>query len=401
MSGSHLKQLLRQSDKGSDNIVYPVDWTSTGRACQPFAFTADLGVKFEVADKSSPPEFFEKFFDDQVIELIAIETNRFAKQTIEAAGVESLPKKARLREWHDTSAEETKLYVALLILQGVDSKSENRFYFGKRESVRNSLFPKVMSGCRFEMISKFLHFVDNTSYACCANAPERKLAKIQSLIDVLLPKFRNNYIPTKNISIDESLLGWKGRLSYVQYFPSKRKRFGIKFFDLCESATGYIWNFVVYTGGDTRYNEQYRELPITAQIVCKRCNPLFGKGYCLYTDNFFMSPSLADILVSKQTDFVGTLRLNRRNVPQKVKEAKLKKTEIVVAFKNKTMVLKWKDKRDVTVLSTIHDNSMVKTVSRRGLETEKPKVIVDYNANMGGVDLSDDCCVTIRQQDLE
>ena len=50
------------------------------------------------------------------------------------------------------------------------------------------------------------------------------------------------------------------------------------------------------------------------------------------------------------------------------------------------MVLKWKDKRDVTVLSTIHDNSMVKTVSRRGLETEKPKVIVDYNANMGGVD---------------
>ena len=148
------------SDKRSDNTVYLVDWTSTGRARQPFAFIADPGVKFEVADKSSPPEFFEKFFDDQVIELIAIETNRFAKQTIEAAGVESLPKKARLREWYDTSAEEIKLYVALLILQGIDSKSENRFYFGKRESVRNSLFPKVMSSRRFKMISKFLRFVD-------------------------------------------------------------------------------------------------------------------------------------------------------------------------------------------------------------------------------------------------
>ena len=53
------------------------------------------------------------------------------------------------------------------------------------------------------------------------------------------------------------------------------------------------------------------------------------------------------------------------------------------------MVLKWKDKRDVTVLSTIHDNSMVKTVSRRGLETKKSKVIVGYDANIGGVDLSD------------
>ena len=115
------------SDKGSDNIVYPVDWMSTGRARQPFAFTADPSVKFEVADKSSPP----KFFDDQVIELIAIETNRFAKQTIEAAGVEALPKKAQLQEWYDMPAEEIKLYVALLILQGIDSKSENRFYFGK------------------------------------------------------------------------------------------------------------------------------------------------------------------------------------------------------------------------------------------------------------------------------
>ena len=38
------------SDKGSDNIVYPVDWTSTERARQSFAFTADPGVKFEVAD---------------------------------------------------------------------------------------------------------------------------------------------------------------------------------------------------------------------------------------------------------------------------------------------------------------------------------------------------------------
>ena len=194
-------------------------------------------MKFEVADKSSPPEFFEKFFDDQVIELITIETNRFAKQTIEAADVESLSKKARLREWYDTSAEEIKLYVALLILQGVDSKSENRFYFGKRESVRNSLFPKVMSGRRFEMISKFLHFVDNTNYACSANAPERKLAKIQPLINVLLLKFRNNH-KGKIFQLTNPCLD--GKEDYHMYNIFYQRRFGIKFFDLCESATGYI-----------------------------------------------------------------------------------------------------------------------------------------------------------------
>ena len=136
-------------------------------------------------------------------------------------------------------------------------------------------------------------------------------------------------------------------------------------------TTGYIWNFVVYTGGNTKYNEQYRELPITAQIVCTLCNPLFGKGYCLYTDNFYTSPSLADILVSKQNNFVGTLRLNRRDVPQKVKEAKLKKLKLLLHSKIKDWKLK----------------------NQRSLWTIMP-IWVELTYQMV-------CCVNIRQQDLE
>ena len=60
-----------------------------------------------------------------------------------------------------------------------------------------------------------------------------------------------NCIPNKKISINESLLGWKGNLFWVQYIPAKRKRFGTKFFELRESSIGYIWNFFVYAGSDT------------------------------------------------------------------------------------------------------------------------------------------------------
>ena len=56
--------------------------------------------------------------------------------------------------------------------------------------------------------------------------------------------------------------------------------------------------------------------------------------------------------------------------------------------------LKWKDKRDVLMLSTYHDQSMV-TKSRRsrrvdgGVEDiQKPKVVYDYNQHMDGVDKS-------------
>ena len=53
------------------------------------------------------------------------------------------------------------------------------------------------------------------------------------------------------------------------------------------------------------------------------------------------------------------------------------------------MMLKWKDKKDLAILSTIHDDSMVNVVSRRGVKTKNTMVVVDFNANMGAVDLKD------------
>ena len=51
------------------------------------------------------------------------------------------------------------------------------------------------------------------------------------------------------------------------------------------------------------------------------------------------------------------------------------------------MVLKWCDKRDVTMVSTYH-NADTQRVSNKGKEREKPLCVIDYH-NMGGVDLKD------------
>jgi len=44
----------------------------------------------------------------------------------------------------------------------------------------------------------------------------------------------------RDISVDESLMLWKGQLGFRQYIPIKRARFGIKSYELCESGSGYI-----------------------------------------------------------------------------------------------------------------------------------------------------------------
>ena len=367
---------------------YSPNWVSSGKAQPPFDFTSNSGVKFKIENKVTPMTFFEQYFDNAIFERITNETNRYARQYL-FENNNKLTKNSRFLKWVDTSLEEIKVYIALLILQGVDSKSETHMYFSKRKSVCNCLFSSVMSSRRFYLLSRFLYFVDNTSITYKSNVVEKKLSKIQPLINLLLPKFKNNYIPKKNIVVNDSILGSKGRLSFTHNLPTK-KRFGLKFYELCESNTGYIWNFLIYTGSDTKYCEQYRHLPIMEKIVCSLCNPLFDKGYCLYTDSSYTSPTLADILVERQTDYVGTLDINCKGVPQQVKEKKLKKGEIITAFKKKTMILKWKDKKEVVFLSTIHDNSMVNVVSKRGVKTEKPKAIVNYNANIEGKNLKDD-----------
>ena len=331
-------------------------------------------------------QFFKKFFDEIVFEHIVNETNLFAKQFFDE-NVESLPQHSRAHQWYDTCIDEIKMFVALLILQGVDSKAWSCMYFTKRESVCSPFYSKVMSGRRFELLQRFMHFADNTSIN--NESPGRKLAKIQPLLDILIPIFMKNYIPSKSISIDESLLGWKGHLGLITYMPNKRKRFGIKFYELCESTTGYVWNSFIYTGKDTVYNSAYNEMPVTSRIVFTLIDALLDKGYCLYTDNFYTSPTLGDALNERQTDIVGTVRQNRKGLPESVTNKTLQNGEFVASYRKKLMVLKWKDRKDVTLLSSIHSSATETTTSKYGKVLVKPKVVNDYNKHMGGVDLSD------------
>jgi hypothetical protein len=73
--------------------------------------------------------------------------------------------------------------------------------------------------------------------------------------------------------------------------------------------------------------------------------PLLKKGRMLWMDNFYNSPALAQTLKSLKTECVGTLRLSRKDVPQRVKDKKLKKTELVAQHLGPVSILKWKNKK--------------------------------------------------------
>ena len=59
------------------------------------------------------------------------------------------------------------------------------------------------------------------------------------------------YYPGRELAVDETMVGFRGRFAAKQYMPNKPTKWGIKCFTLADSANGYVLNVLVYTGRDT------------------------------------------------------------------------------------------------------------------------------------------------------
>ncbi|KAF0721162.1 piggyBac transposable element-derived protein 4-like [Aphis craccivora] len=85
-----------------------------------------------------------------------------------------------------------------------------------------------------------------------------------------------------------------------------------------------------------------------------------------------------------------TLRANRKNSPQEVIKKKLNKGEMIQRFTQEgTCIMKWRDRRDVLVISTEYDGTLVEEIYKKGNKITKPKAILQCNKFMGAIDHSD------------
>ena len=351
-----------------------------------FPFSGSSGLKVPTTDFDDPVNIFNHFFDDELIEYIVTETNRYADNFLET---NELTPSARAQNWKETNGREMRLFLAILIYMGIVQKPVEEWYWSKRQSICTPFVSEIMSYRRFQLLMKFLHFTNNETFDI-ASHPQPKLKKIFEIFQITCRKFQEVYIPEKDITVDESLVPYKGRLGYKQYIPSKRARFGVKMYELCESHSGYIWNMICYTGKDTPFHSEYKKYGSTTACVMTLAHDLLNKGYCLSLDNFYTSPELAELLIAKKTDVYGTIRPTRKNLPPAMKNEKLQRGKTIAFQKGKMCVLKWQDKKPVCILSTIHNSENVE-IKSRNKTVLKPKAIADYNLTMGGVDKSDQC----------
>ena len=88
----------------------PTDWIASGRERNPFTFCSDHGVKFTVEDKENPVEYFEKYFDEEIVAHLVTEVNRFAAR-FRTENEETLLPQSQAQKWYDTSVNKMKVFI--------------------------------------------------------------------------------------------------------------------------------------------------------------------------------------------------------------------------------------------------------------------------------------------------
>lgn len=93
------------------------------------------------------------------------------------------------------------------------------------------------------------------------------------------------YYPGKELSLDESMMLWRGRLGFRQYIKNKRHKYGVKLYMLTE-PDGTILRFHVYTGAN---DAELSGTGHAGKVVMKLMEDLLDHGHSLYMDNYYNS----------------------------------------------------------------------------------------------------------------
>ena len=75
---------------------------------------------------------------------------------------------------------------------------------------------------------KYIHSNDSEKMPAVGSSNHDKIYKIRPLLGMIVERFKSVYTPTEYLSVDESIISYKGRLSWIQDMPKKPHKWGIK-----------------------------------------------------------------------------------------------------------------------------------------------------------------------------
>ena len=339
---------------------------------------------------------FELFFSDDIIKRLVLATIAYSELK-----KEDKPSMYKRFHYHQLTEDEMRRFIGVLLLLGITGVGSYRHAW----SIKNAQFivrlNELMSRNRFEAISAFFHVV----------TPQEELANAQNPLKKILPlhqhmkaKCKELYQPLQQVSIDERMVKSKARTKFRQYMKDKPSKWGFKYWVISDPSA-YTYDFNLYLGAAQSGRSEHG---LAYDVVIALLESLHHQNYQLYCDNFYSSPFLFHYLLTIGVTATGTVRSNRRGVPQAVAQVKSilqhrstpRGKGYYIRERGSPIVYTcWNDNQTICSMSTTHPGHSVGTVERKcknhstsSFEVKQVPIsimIAQYNRYMGGVDKSD------------
>lgn len=341
------------------------------------ASTNPCSLEFIRQKCESELDVFKYFFNQNFVELLVTESNRYAGQ----------------KGKHDLNLTTNDVYASVGVLQlsGYHRLPNRRMYWKNDSDCQVTLVADNVRRNRFEEFLRFLHLTDNS----LLDGTDR-LAKVRPIFSHM-----NNILKSVPVgsccSIDESIIPYFGRHSGKQFIRGKPIRFGFKLWCLCDPS-GYLYHAEPYCGSSTDIADVgFGQGGNVVMSLVNKCDLLPGTR--IYFDNLFTSVPLLDELTKMQLGGTGTLRRNRitpsMKLPTKQEAKKGARGDFTRKSSGALELVTWNDNAPVVVLSNCDGLQPMKVAQRysrvqqKRISVNMPGSIAAYNSAMGGVDQND------------
>lgn len=203
--------------------------------------------------------------------MIVTQTNLYAEQE-------------RIKNWSPVDKAEIRAFLGIFIIMGYHIPPQIDLYWSTDPGFRVNEVADVMTVKRFKKILQALHLNKNREEPERGSPDFDKLYKLRPLISLLNDAFQNNATNSSSQSIDESMILFKGRFSLKQYMPLKPIKRDYKVWCCCDSSTGYLYNFEIYTGKTGQGTEERLGANVVKRLSIKQSEEAFKKHITF--DNF-------------------------------------------------------------------------------------------------------------------
>lgn len=332
------------------------------------------GVQVSAVDTHTPLDLFKLFFSEKAVKTLCSNTNKQAAINIA---------KGCAYGWTDVGVQELYTYIGLVFYTAMFKLDEIKDYW-QQDDIFSIPFPvTVMSWDRYRCITWNIKMSDpckDPENDIRRGTPTHdSLFQAKPLLDLIRTACKAFYHPHKNLVMRDGI-------------TSNRS---FKLFVLADAGNDYAVDLAVYR----RHSSILSGQGISYNSVMSLMNSAhLGSGYHLYTDSFYTSPKLFTDLHGQSFGACGPYRQHRAKCPRSTANA-LDKTSAKGAIRwirsDPLLFVKWMDRREVSVCSTIHaaysgDKVQGWVKPKTGGSLPKtfpcPSSVMDYNKHAGGAE---------------